>query len=396
MTFRPETFVIDVPEDVLADLRDRIRSTRWPRDLDDGSWHLGADLAFLRALLDHWSDAFDWREVERRLNRFPQFRVDIQGASTHFVHLRAAGAGAAGAGEPAIPILLAHGWPNTFVDLLDLARRLTDPTRFGADPSTPVFDVVIPSLPGYGFSTLPDRPFSWREVPGMWVELMAGLGYERFVAHGTDIGGGVVRWMAVDHPDRLVGIHTTSPTVRDPGPRPLTDRERAMQAENERWEREDAAYTYMQETRPMTAAYGLTNSPAGLAAWIVEKLREWTDLEPDGDFERVWPKGRICMLLTLYWVTSSIGTSFVSYFDQAQDRDRPWHPTDVPAAFALFPRNITPAPREWAERGYSNIVRWTEMPRGGHFPSVEAVDDLAADIRAVDWRNLRPKREEED
>jgi hypothetical protein len=158
-----------------------------------------------------------------------------------------------------------------------------------------------------------------------------------------------------------------------------------MRAENERWEREDAAYTYMQETRPMTAAYGLTDSPVGLAAWIVEKLREWTDLEPDGDFERVWSKDRICTLLTLYWVTSSIGTSFVSYFDPAQDLDRPWHPTDVPAAFTRFPRNITPAPREWAERGYTNIVRWTDMPRGGHFPSVEAVDDLAADIRAVDW-----------
>src|SRR5258705_7215906 len=170
--FRPEPFVVDVAEGVLADLRERIRRTRWPRDLDDGSWRLGADLAFLRALLQFWSDDFDWREVERRLNRFPQFRVDIEGASTHFVHLRATGAGSSG--EPAIPILLGHGWPNTFADLLDLARRLTDPTRFGADPSAPVFDVVIPSLPGYAFSTLPDRPFSWREVPGMGVQLMAG------------------------------------------------------------------------------------------------------------------------------------------------------------------------------------------------------------------------------
>jgi pimeloyl-ACP methyl ester carboxylesterase len=386
--FRPEPFAIDVPDEVLVDLRDRIGRTRWPKDLDDGSWHLGADRTYLERLLSYWGDGFDWRSLERRLNAYPQFLVEIDGWPTHFVHLRAR-ARAGADPDAAIPILLGHGWPNTFADLLDLADRLADPWRFGADEAAPAFDVVVPSLPGYIFSALPDRRFSWREVPQILVELMNGLGYERFVAHGTDIGGQVVRWMAVEHPDRLFGIHTTSPTVRDPGPRPLTDRERAKLAEDERWEREDAAYTYMQETRPMTAAYGLTDSPAGLAAWIAEKLREWSDLEPDGDFERVWPLDRVCTLLSLYWVTGSIGTSFVSYFDPIQDPEpRPWHPTDVPAAFAAFPRNITPSPREWAERGYTNIVRWAEMPRGGHFPSVEAVDDLAADIRAVNWRGI--------
>jgi pimeloyl-ACP methyl ester carboxylesterase len=378
---RPEPFTIAVPDDVLADLRDRIGRTRWPNDLDDGSWRLGADRTYLQGLLAHWLERFDWRAQERRLNGYPQFTIEIDGAQQHFVHLRAAAPGF----TPATPILLGHGWPNTFADLLDLADRLADPVRFGSDHALPAFDVVIPSLPGYIFSGMPDRPF-WRDVPRMWADLMTGLGYERFVAHGTDVGGQIVRWMAVEQPDRLLGIHTCSTTVNEPGPEPLSDRERAMQAEDERWEKEDAAYTYMHETRPMTTAYGLTDSPAGLAAWIVEKLREWSDLGADRDFELVWPKDRICTLLTLYWVTGSIGTSFVSYYEPMQDPvARAWHPTDVPAAFAIFPRNISPAPREWADRGYTNIVRWSEMPRGGHFPSVEAVDDLAAEIRAVDW-----------
>ena len=377
-----ESFAIDVPDDALADLRDRIGRTRWPTDLGDGSWRLGADRTYLENLLAYWRDEFDWRARERRLNDYPQFTAVIDGARQHFVHLRAA---AGGTSLPPTPILLGHGWPNTFVDLLDLADRLADPVRFAADPGTRAFDVVLPSLPGYTFSGMPARPF-WRHVPRMWVELMAGLGYERFAAHGTDRGGGVIRWMAVEHPDRLLGIHLTAPLVGDHGMRPLSDRERAMVDEEERWDKEDGAYMHMHETRPMTAAYGLTESPAGLAAWIVEKIREWTDLDPDGDFERVWSMDRLCTLLTLYWVTGSIGTSFVSYFEMVQAAaSRPWHPTDVPAAFAIFPRDIAPPPREWVERGYTNIVRWTEMPRGGHFPSVEMVDELAAEIRAVDW-----------
>ena len=381
---QPELFSIDITDEALADLRDRIGRTRWPTDLHGGGWHLGADRTYLQELLAYWHDGFDWRAEERWLNGYPQFRVHLDGAPIHFVHLRAVRSGGS---QSAIPILLGHGWPNTFADLLDLADRLADPTRFGAGDDAPAFDVVVPSLPGYIFSGMPDRPFFWRDVPRMWVELMAGLGYTRFVAHGTDIGGQVVRWMAVEHPDRLLGIHTTSATVKDPGPRPLTEAEVAKLKEDERWEREDAAYTYMQETRPMTTAYGLTDSPVGLAAWVVEKLREWSDLGPDDDLERVWSKDRILTLLTLYWATGSIGTSFVSYFEPMQDpTPRAWHPTDVPAAFAIFPRNISPTPREWAERGYTNIVRWTDMPRGGHFPSVEAVDALADEIRAVDWQ----------
>jgi pimeloyl-ACP methyl ester carboxylesterase len=388
---QPEPFTIDISNKVLADLRSRISGTRWPADLDDGSWRLGADRSYLQGLLAYWREAFDWRAQERRLNAYPQFRIELDDAPQHFVHLR--GVKPAVTSPAPIPILLGHGWPNTFADLLDLADRLADPGRFGGDADSQAFDVVIPSLPGYVFSGLPPRPWTWAETPRLWVELMALLGYERFVAHGTDIGGQVIRWMAVEYPESLLGIHTVSATVGDPGPDPLSKPERAMVAENERWEKEDAAYTFMQETRPMTAAYGLTDSPAGLAAWIVEKLREWSDLELDGDFERVWSKDRSCTLLTLYWATSSIGTSFVSYFDPMQAvAPRPWHPTDVPAAFALFPRNITPVPREWAERGYTNIVRWTEMPRGGHFPSVEAVDDLAADIRAVDWTSYTSRR----
>jgi len=373
----PEPFRIAVADEVLADLRDRLGRTRWPAMLHGGGWQLGMDPAYLRELLDYWRDGFDWRAQEERLNAYPQFRLDVDGAPIHFARLRPAT-------RPATPaILLLHGWPYTFAELLELADRLAEPERFGLAPGE-AFEVVVPSLPGYIFSGLPERPFAWRDAPRRFVELMAALGHQRFIAHGSDIGGGLASRMAVQFPDRLIGLHTTYPGVREPGDSPLSAAEQQMLAESERWEKEDAAYSYMQETRPATLAYGLTDSPAGLAAWIVEKLREWTDLQPDGDLERVWSKERTLTLLTLYWVTGSIGTSFMAYYENMNDpAPKRWQPTDVAAAFTIFANDISAPPREWADRGYRNIVRWTEITRGGHFPAVESVDLLADEIRAA-------------
>lgn len=375
---RAEPFRIEVPDAVLDDLRERLGRTRRPPELHGPGWELGASAAYLRELLDHWRDRFDWRTQERRLNERPQFRAEVEGAPIHFVHL-GAGRGSPDAGRT--PVVLLHGWPNTFADLLELGERLAAPAE--GDAASAV-DVVIPSLPGFAFSGVPDRPFFWRDVPAMVAELMSGvLGYRRFVAHGSDIGAWVANRLAVEVPDLLAGIHVTSASVPELGMRPLTDAERAHLAEAERWEMEDAAYSLLQETRPMTAAVGLTDSPAGLAAWIVEKLREWSDLG-DGDLEDVWPKDRTLTLLTLYWATGSIATSFLPYFERMQDPDpKPWRRPSVPAAVAMFPRDISRAPREWAERGYERLVQWTEMPRGGHFPAVEAVDLLGEDIRAA-------------
>jgi pimeloyl-ACP methyl ester carboxylesterase len=210
------------------------------------------------------------------------------------------------------------------------------------------------------------------------------LRYDRFVAHGSDIGVWVANRLAIEYPERVLGLHVTGVRIGEPGARPPTAAEQAMLAEDEHWERESGAYSHLQETRPATPAYGLTDSPAGLAGWIVEKLHEWSDLGPTGDFERVWSKERTLTLLTLYWATNSIPTSFLPYFERPHDpAAKPWRRPSVPAAVAMFPRGLVRAPREWAERGYERLVRWTDMPRGGHFPAVEAVDLLADDIRAA-------------
>ena len=371
---RAESFAIDIPEALLDDLRERLTRTRYAPILHGGGWGLGTDPTYLRELLEYWRTTFDWRAQERRLNGYPQFRMEIDGAPIHFARLRR------DADRPRSAILLLHGWPYTFVELLGLAERLA--TRDFVEGHA--FDVVVPSLPGYIFSGVPDRPFFWRDVPRMLVDLMAALGYERFIAHGSDGGAQLTNRLAVEFPDRLLGIHLTQTSVGERGDRPLSLAAERMLAEDERWEREDAAYTFMHETRPQTLAAALTDSPAGLAAWIVEKLHEWSDLGSHGDLQRTWSKDRILTLLTLYWATGSIGTSFLSYYETVRDPDaRPWHMVDVPAAFTIFARDLSPPPREWADRGYTRIVRWTDVPFGGHFPAVENVDLLAAEIRAA-------------
>jgi pimeloyl-ACP methyl ester carboxylesterase len=376
---RAEPFTIDVNDADLDDLRERLARTRWPPVLHGGGWKLGTDPSYLRQLLEYWSSTFDWRAAERRLNSHPQFRLGVDGTSIHFVHLTPTG----NAHQPRRPILLLHGWPYSFAELLDLADRLASGETADAE-GRESFEVIVPSLPGYVFSEAPDRPFFWRDVPRMLVDLMATLGHDRFIAHGSDVGAQLTNSLAVEFPDRLLGIHLTQTTVAERGDRPLTPAEQRMLAEDERWEREDAAYTFVQETRPQTLAAALSDSPAGLAAWIVEKLHEWTDLEPHGDLERVWSKDRILTLLTLYWTTGSIGTSFLSYYEAVQDpHPREWHPVRVPAGFTIFARDLSPPPREWADRGYANIVRWTDVAHGGHFPAVENVDLLAEEIRSA-------------
>lgn len=377
----PQPFTIAIGDGVLDDLRERLARTRWPPVLHGGGWKLGTDPEYLRQLLDDWRDHFDWRAQERRLNTYQHFVLPIDGTPIHYVHLRPSAAPTRA--QPPHAILLLHGWPYTFAELLELADRLCDPQRFGLQAREPL-EVVVPSLPGYIFSGVPDRPFFWRDVPLMLVDLMAALGHERFIAHGSDIGGGLSNRLAVQFPERMLGIHVTQTSVGEPGDEPLSDAEQAMMAESERWEKEDAAYSYIQETRPTTLAYGLTDSAAGLAAWIVEKLHEWSDLEPHGDLERVWPRERILTLLTLYWATASIGTSFLAYYENMQDhRPKPWQRTEVPAAFAIFGRDLSVPPREWADRGYANIARWTQVAHGGHFPAVEAVDLLATEIHTA-------------
>ncbi|MGA7986931.1 MAG: epoxide hydrolase family protein [Candidatus Dormiibacterota bacterium] len=372
-----EPFLIEVDDEVLSDLRRRVLATRWPPPAPGPAWGQGTDPGYLQRLLAHWSDGFDWRAEERRLNRVHQFRAKVDGVTIHFVHERAAGG-------PGIPLLLLHGWPSCFVELLPLVGLLTDPGHHGIDG--PAFDVVVPSLPGYGFSERPRRG-NYRDIAALLHGLMQGLGYARFGAGGGDFGAGVATVMALDHPESMLGIHLStlelSPHIDDAS-RALSDAERTYMEQQERWERTERGYSAVQSTKPQTLAYALNDSPAGLAAWILEKWRSWTD--SSGDLDRRFTREFLLTMLTVYWVTGSITTSMRDYYDNRWDGVTVGPETfiTVPTGVANFANEFVPEgrpPREWAERLY-NVCRWTEMPRGGHFAPAEEPQLLAADIAA--------------
>ena len=353
-----EPFSIAIEEGVLADLRERIGRTRWPAPSPEAPWAQGTDLDYLRDLLAYWAEGFDWREQERRLNEVDHFLADVDGVRIHYVHMRHGG----------LPLILTHGWPSTFVEHLQLVPYL------GA------FDLVIPSLPGYGFSQRPARNTT-RDTARRWHRLMQGLGYERYGAQGGDFGASVTTHMALEEPDRLVGIHLHQIDDRPPagGPSP-TPAEREYVAAVEAWDAVERGYSLIQSTKPQTVAYALNDSPAGLAAWILEKWRSWSD-----DLDAV---GRDVLLtnLTLFWATETMGSSMRDYYDMRWHRTAlaPGTRVTVPTAVALFANELvsegTP-PREWAERLY-DIRRWTPMPRGGHFAPAEQPALLAQDIAA--------------
>jgi pimeloyl-ACP methyl ester carboxylesterase len=378
----PQPYEIRVPDQVLDELRGRLLNSRWPEPLPGrGPWGYGADLDYLRELTRYWTDTFDWRAQERLLNSFPQFTAEIQGATIHFVHQR-------GRGPDPFPLVLTHGWPSSFVELLKVIPLLTDPAAHGGDEHD-AFDVVVPSLPGYGFSgrLATAGSFTNRTVAGLWARLMTeALGYARFGAQGTDIGAGITYLLGAEHKDTVAGIHVPGVIAPPPTDRPLTEPEKEFQARQGRFYREGGGYAIQQATYPMTLAIGLNDSPAGLAAWIVDKWRAWSDC--DGDLERRFSKDELLTNITVYWVTGTIADSFRPYFDRQHDPEaRPWGRIEVPVGVAAFPKDLPGVPREWAESAY-NIARWTEMPRGGHFPAAEEPELLAEDLREL-FRPLR-------
>lgn len=377
MTIQP--FSIAVDDAVLADLTARIRGTRWPARSPGAAWEQGTDLDWLQRLLTSWADDFDWRAQERALNQLPHFHGALEGLRIHFVHAKARHGGG-------IPLILTHGWPSAFTEYLPLVPLLTDPAAHGIDG--PAFDLVIPSLPGYGFSDRPRRTnANYRYQAGLWHQLMAALGYTRYAAGGTDFGSGIATLMALDRPERMIGIHLTNLDLRPytgPGAKPLTADEQQYEAIGEQWWQAEGGYKAIQSTKPQTLAYGLNDSPAGLAAWVCEKWRSWSD--SGGDLDARVSREFLLTLLTLYWVTGTIGSSMLDYFDNR------WHgvvlgPDDrvrVPTAIAGFTTQHVfegAPPREWAERLY-NVQRWTPMPRGGHFAPIEEPLRLARDIAA--------------
>ncbi|MGH7279154.1 MAG: epoxide hydrolase family protein [Candidatus Rokuibacteriota bacterium] len=376
-------FSIAVPDAVLADLRARLDRTRFPDEVPDGGWQYGTSLAYMRELVAYWRDKYDWRVHEARLNRLRQFTVPLAGVDLHFIH-------EPGVGPAPLPLLLSHGWPGSIVEFERLIPLLTDPARFGGDPAD-AFTVVAPSLPGYTFSFSPNQPrLGVSAIADAFASLMTDvLGYRRFAAHGGDWGAFITSVLGARYAERLPGIHVTLLAMRRdlPPPAAPTAEDRAFAEELAHWQREERGYQWIQGTKPQTLAYGLTDSPAGLAAWIVEKFRTWSDC--GGDVERRFGKDTLLTNVMLYWITGAIGSSFWPYHDRfhagwpLRDGER----VGVPTAYASFPREILHPPRALAERVY-DIRRWTEMPAGGHFAALEEPEALAADIRAF-FRDLR-------
>jgi pimeloyl-ACP methyl ester carboxylesterase len=378
-------FRVEIAPAILDEMRQRIAATRWPDEVDGAQWAYGANLAYLRELAGYWRDHFDWSAQDRLLNSFDHFHAQIGGGRIHFIHARATGA----PGTRPFPLILTHGWPGTFFELLKLIPRLANPARYGAAPAD-AFDVVAPSLPGYGFSERPLQSGPWA-AHDLWAELMTGLGYERFGAYGGDFGAGVTTDLAWRYPDRVVGICvTTASDIAAPYPLPapheLSDAERDFLARQAAWDEEEGGYRHQQRTRPQTLAYGLNDSPIGLAAWIVEKLRAWSDCA--GDVERRFTKDEILTLVTLYWTTDTINSSMRDYYERRHHPQFWRQPRYIgaPTMALMFPRDF-PFPREWVERSY-NLRRWVEINRGGHFPAHEEPDLVAAELRAF-FRDLR-------
>ena len=374
-------FTIQVEAETLSDLRERIRKTRWPEHAPGAAWEQGTDLEYLRQLFTYWADEFDWRAQESKLNAPDQFRAYLDGVQIHFVHERAK----RGNG---IPLILTHGWPSTFAELLPLVPLLTDPDAHGIDG--PAFDIVIPSLPGYGFSERPARMgVNYQYVAGQWHRLMQGLGYERYGAQGGDFGAGVATFMAMNDPQPMIGVHLGNLEIAPytgPGSRPLSAAEKAYRERNEAFWQEEHGYKAIQSTKPQTLGYGLNDSPAGLAAWILEKWRSWAD--SGGNLDERFSRDFLLTTVTLYWVTQTITSSMRDYFDNDNMRFRvtlgPQDFVNVPTGVAVFASNFVDEgqpPREWVERLY-NLRRWTPMPKGGHFAAIEEPELLAHDIAA--------------
>ncbi|GCE28768.1 multidrug MFS transporter [Dictyobacter alpinus] len=376
-------FTVDISQTVLDDLKSRLAQARWPDEVKGADWDYGTDLTYLKELVDYWQHTFDWRAQEEKINRLAHFRAEIHGSGIHFIHER-------GQGPQPFPIIITHGWPGSFFEQLKLIPLLTDPASHGGNPED-AFDVIIPSLPGFGFSDRPGvRGMNSTETAKLWALLMTeGLGYTRFAAAGGDIGSGVTQRLARAHPELLVGIHLTyiNPSFLQPGQPNLSEAEQRYLQTIEQWSREEGAYSHLHSTKPQTLAYGLNDSPIGLAAWITEKFRAWSDCQ--GEVERRFSKDELLTNIMLYWVTQTLPSSIRIYYENAHAPLplQPGQHIEVPAGIALFPKELGSPPREWAERGL-RVHRWTEMPRGGHFAAMEEPELLADDLRAF-FRPLR-------
>ncbi|HZN76737.1 MAG TPA: epoxide hydrolase [Micromonosporaceae bacterium] len=375
-------FRIEIPQADLDDLRDRLARTRWPDELPDVGWDRGVPLAYLKELAEYWRTEYDWRAAEAKLNQYPQFITEIDGANVHFLHVRSP--------EPdALPLLVTHGWPGSVAEFLDVIEPLTNPRAFGGRPED-AFHLVIPSIPGYGFSRpLPSTGWDVPRIAGAWAELMDRLGYQRYAAQGGDAGSVISLVLGAMQPERVVGIHVnmlmTFPSGDPAELADLAEDEQSRLGLLAKFNDDLSGYMKVQATRPQTIAYALTDSPVGQLAWIVERFREWTDSAkvPEDAVDR----DHMLTIASIYWLTATAGSSAQFYYEGAEGvrqaaSGAPPPPIPAPIGVAVFPRDIFQPLRRFAERDYSTIRRWTEFDRGGHFAAMEQPELLVDDVRA--------------
>ena len=371
-----EPFEVYVDDDELDDLRQRLEKARWPPASPGEPWSYGTDRDYLEALVAYWRDEYDWRTHERELNRFDHYMTTVEGQQLHFVHQKSRGGSS-------LPLVLTHGWPGTVWEMLPSVTALTDPAAHGGEESD-AFDVIVPSIPGFGFSGEPVEGTDIARTAELWLLLMDKLGYGRFGAYGSDWGAGVTRYLGAHFPERIVGIHTPGTPPMEQR-EPETDEERDYLRRSELWSVDETGYQRIQGTKPQTLAYGLTDSPVGLAAWITEKLRSWSDC--DGDVEKRFSKDQILTLVSIYWHTRTIGTSIRYYYanglGSSRRRNRGSGPVQVPQGYAQFvgiPSRSDPPP-SLIDDTPDNVTHWSVFDTGGHFPAIEEPALLVGDLR---------------
>ena len=378
-------FTIDVSDDVLEDLQARLTDARFPDELEGAGWTYGANLAYMRELVAYWRDEYDWREQERRLNRFDHFKTNIDGLDIHFIHQRSAN-------PDAFPLMVIHGWPGSFVEFHKIIEPLSDPASHGGDPAD-AFHLVIPSIPGYGFSDRPREPgYNPERMAEIFVKLMDRLGYARYGTQGGDYGSLISRILGRIDPEHVAGVHLNlcgagpPEGVEDPTAGVPPEELERMRERQAFWTDEQRGYSAIQGTKPQTIGYVLNDSPVGLAAWIVEKFRAWSDV--NGDVESKFTKDEMLTNVMVYWVTQTPTSAARLYYEVR-------HPPgglrggagDAPLACAAFPKEISFTPRRWLEAQF-NLTHHTIMPRGGHFAALEEPELLLEDIRTF-FRTVR-------
>ena len=369
-------FKVEISNEILQNINSKVKNYQWHEMPDDGGWDYGTNLDYMKEFAEYWSNKFDWKKTEEKINKFRNFKTNIDGIDIHFIHEK-------GSGSNPKPLLLNHGWPGSIVEFLDIIDELAHPENYGGNMQDG-FDVIVPSLPGYGFSGRPSRPIGPRKMASIFNSLMTNsLSYEKYISQGGDFGGTICTWLAYDFPESLLGIHINILITRHPDG-PQTKEEIEWQERFKLEQRIEDGYRTQQSTKPQTLSYAMMDSPVGVAAWMIEKMRGWSDIK-DGNIESVYSKDILLSNIMLYLVTKTFNTSTWIYYGRREEGGRSLPkdhlPLKVPTAIAKFPKEYLEwAPRSYVERIY-NVKQWTNMPAGGHFAALEKPDLLIKDIR---------------